>query len=279
MTEPEAPSARRRGSGFSVTEGQTGAADKEEHWTIGSRFKPSAPEESGHGKFGSAKGKNEPVLARDTPDEGDWRARKAPGGTSREYPRQYRCNASPQLIRFLTASSSTPPTPQISRKKLELLPRSSAGSTSPSPLSSPKLASNAPRPSPFGAAKSVHSYELRDIILTRCRPVDISTKEREITARLELTKDRAPQHSMSRTNSRQATERGPTHSTKTSSIAPTPESSAALASSTVRPTLSFANAAGAKTTIVGRTDDQKAIKEDTTSTADDVIDQVLEMSV
>ncbi|KAH0833155.1 hypothetical protein J3R83DRAFT_12181 [Lanmaoa asiatica] len=247
VLEPEAPSARRKGSGFSNTEGQTGAADKEEHWIIGSRFKPSAPEESAHGKFSSVKGKYESIQARDTPDEGDWRTRKTPGGTS--------------------PSSSTPPTPQISRKKLELLPRSSTGSTSPSPLSSPKLASNAPRPNPFGAAK----------------PVDISTKEREVTARLELTRDRVPQHSVSRTNSRQAVERGPTHPTKASSIpnstAPTPGSSAALATSTVRPSFSFANAAGAKTTAVGRTDDQNVTKEDTTPGVDSTTDQVVEMSV
>lgn len=157
VAEPEASSARRRGSGFSITEGQAGAADKEEHWAMGSKFKPSAQEESVPGKFGSVKGKYESAHTRDTPDEGDWRARKAPGGTSREYPCRYLCNASPQLICLDTASSSTPPTPQISRKKLELLPRSSAGSTSPSPLSSPKLPSNVPRPNPFGAAKSVHS--------------------------------------------------------------------------------------------------------------------------
>lgn len=85
--EPEAPSARRKGSGFSITEGQAGAADREEHWTMGSRFKPS---EEGHGKFGSVKGKFEPVQARDAPDEGDWRAaRRAPGGTSRGYLHQY----------------------------------------------------------------------------------------------------------------------------------------------------------------------------------------------
>lgn len=158
VVEPEAPPTRRRGSGFSITEGQAGAADREEHWTMGSRFKPSSPEESAHGKFGSIKGKHEPVHARDSPDEGDWRTRKAPGGTSREYPCQYFENALFQLIRSHTASSSTPPTPQISRKKLELLPRSSTGSTSPSPLSSPKLASNAPRLNPFGAAKLVHPH-------------------------------------------------------------------------------------------------------------------------
>ena len=275
VAESEAPSARRRGSGFSITEGQAGAADREEHWTLGSRFKPSAPEESVHGKLGSVKGKPESIHARDAPDEGDWRApRRAPGGSSREYPRQHLDDASLQLIHSDTASSSTPPTPQIGRKKLELLPRTSTGSASPSPLSSPKLASNVPRPSPFGAAKSVHSYESRDIILTRRRPVDISVKEREITARLEHTKDRGPQDSMSRTNSRQATER-PTHPTKVSSTSPSaatpPASSAALAASTVRPAFSFAKAAA-----VGRSDDEKATKEDTTSAVDNVTDQVLE---
>ena len=150
VVEPEAPSARRRGSGFSITEGQTGAADREEHWTIGSKFKPSSPEESTYGKFSSVKGKSESIVARDPPDEGDWRARRAP---SREYLSQYVSNISSQLIRRGTANSSTPPTPQIGRKKLELLPRASTGSTSPSPLSSPKLPSNPPRSNPFGAAK------------------------------------------------------------------------------------------------------------------------------
>lgn len=66
-----------------------------------------------------------------------------------------------KLISSRTASSSTPPTPQISRKKLELLPRSSTGSTSPSPLSSPKFASNPPRSNPFGAARLVDLHESR----------------------------------------------------------------------------------------------------------------------
>lgn len=87
VAEPEAPPARRKGSGFSITEGQAGAADREEHWTMGSKFKPSAPEESVPAKFGSVKGKYEST--RDTPDEGDWRAKRAPGGSSREYLRQY----------------------------------------------------------------------------------------------------------------------------------------------------------------------------------------------
>ncbi|KAF9223582.1 hypothetical protein BS17DRAFT_780855 [Gyrodon lividus] len=251
LPEPEAPPPRRRGSGFSTPEGQISVADKEEHWSMGSRFKP---EEPALGKLGSVKGRYDSVHARDGLDESDWRARRAPGGTS--------------------PSSSTPPTPQISRKKLELLPRSSTSSTSPSPLSSPKLASNpsAPRANPFGAAK----------------PVDVSSKEREVTARLEkerdIAKDRSPQHSMSRTSSRQATERGPAHATRTApSTNPADPSASASDSPTtpaisanVRPSFSFANAAGAKPASA-KSDDQQESKAD--STVDSIVDQVVNTPV
>lgn len=107
-----------------------------------------------------------------------------------------------------------------------------------------------------------------------CRPVDISTKDREISARLELAKERAPQHSMSRTNSRQPTERGPSQQTSPST-APASGPAPSLTTSTVRPSVSFANAAGAKTTVEGM-DDQKATKEDTTSAVHDVADQEMD---
>ena len=90
---------------------------------------------------------------------------------------------------------------------------------------------------------------------------------------------------MSRTSSRQATERGPTKALSTAastaaSTAPASGSSVGLATSTVRPSLSFANAAGAKTTAVGRTDDdEQATKEDTASVVGDVTELVVEMSV
>ncbi|KIJ66794.1 hypothetical protein HYDPIDRAFT_174153 [Hydnomerulius pinastri MD-312] len=244
VPEPEPPAVRRRGSGFSTPEGQTGAADKEEHWAIGGKFKPSAPapEEPSHGKFGSVRGRFDSTAAKDAPDEGDWRSARprAPGGTS--------------------PSSSTPPTPQVSRRKLELLPRSSTNSTTPTPLSSPKLASNpgAPKASPFGAAK----------------PVDVTSKEREIAVRIEkereIAKERVPQHSMSRTSSRQATERGPGNATRgppsntVSSPTTTGSPTTPSTSANVRPSFSFAHAAGAN-------------KED--SAVDSVADQVAEISV
>jgi hypothetical protein len=61
------------------------------------------------------------------------------------------------------ATSSTPPTPQLTRRKLELLPRSGNTSATPSPLASPKMAQSTPasRPSPFGAARFVSPARTR----------------------------------------------------------------------------------------------------------------------
>lgn len=225
VPEPDVLPSSRRGSGLSTPEGQPSPADRDEHWSMGSKFRPSLADEVPSGRFGSLRGKYESFQAKDGgPDEGDWRGgrARAQGGTS--------------------PSSSTPPTPQLSRKKLELLPRSSTSSTTPSPLSSPKMSSNPPVPkaNPFGAAK----------------PVDVSSKEREVVARLEkereAIKERVPQHSMSRTSSRQATERsGATRTTPPQAVSsPTTSHSPISTSSNVRPSFSFANAASKKVPTV-----------------------------
>ncbi len=62
----------------------------------------------------------------------------------------------------MTATGSVPSTPQMGRRKLDLLPRSGAPSVQPSPLSSPKSASHntVPRSSPFGAAKYALAFLL-----------------------------------------------------------------------------------------------------------------------
>ncbi|KAG6878073.1 hypothetical protein C0992_008652 [Termitomyces sp. T32_za158] len=220
VVSEDMPPPRRR-SGFSTPEGQSGPADQAETWVRGSKFTPApnAPEE----RFGSLRGKGDMGPPRDLPtDESDWRARKS--------------NISP--------ASSTPPTPQISRRKLELLPRSGAPSAAQTPLSSPKMGptptSSVTRNSPFGAA----------------RPVDVANKDKEITERLEKERETVKDRiSMSRTNSRQASERAPDTRIPPSASANAPASSANVASPktaprslapTVRPTLSFANAAAAK---------------------------------
>ncbi|KAI6129923.1 hypothetical protein EV401DRAFT_721058 [Pisolithus croceorrhizus] len=240
VAELDAPRSSRKGSGMSIPDSQLSSADKEEHWSMGSKFRPSLSDEAPSGRFGSLRSRNESLHAKDGgPDEGGWRGgrARAQGGTS--------------------PSSSTPPTPQLSRKKLELLPRSSTGSTTPSPLSSPKMSTNpaVPKANPFGAAK----------------PVDVSSKERDIAARLEkereAIKDRVPQHSMSRTSSRQATERpAATRTPPQAASSPTMSHSPISASSNVRPSFSFANAASAKVPTTNSEDKRGGEEESVTIT-------------
>ncbi|KAF9024940.1 hypothetical protein BDZ89DRAFT_1092730 [Hymenopellis radicata] len=153
-------SRRRKDPAFE----SSGAADREDKWTIGSKFKAAAPVEESGSRFGSVRGRGDmgpprgdmgpprdPVV-----EESDWRSSKRPerGSTSR------------MLLDFLdiwcssdlcVASNSTPPTPQM-RRKLELLPRSGSASGTSSPLSSPKIgptpSASIPtsRSNPFGAA-------------------------------------------------------------------------------------------------------------------------------
>ncbi|TFK40088.1 hypothetical protein BDQ12DRAFT_680318 [Crucibulum laeve] len=230
-SEPEIPSFKRKTPGFIPQDGQASAADKEEVWSIGSKFKPAAPtmvEDSTGSKFGSSRGKSDMGPPKESVnEESDWRSSARPRPIART---------------SISPNSSTPPTPQLNRRKLELLPRSGNASASPSPLSSPKIGptppvSNPSRSNPFGAAK----------------PVDVTTREKEVAERLE--KDREANKdklSMSRTSSRTAIERTPIARTRTPP--PSSSNSASLASMksvntlipNVRPTLSFANVAANK---------------------------------
>ncbi|PPQ63920.1 hypothetical protein CVT24_010318 [Panaeolus cyanescens] len=178
------PSFKRKGSGF-FAGAEPGAADKEDTWAIGGKFKATAPSDEPPSRFGSLRGgrsdmgpPKEPAAA----DEGDWRsAARGPKSASR------------------TSRISTPPTPQLARRKLELLPRSGNASSSPSPLSSPKMAHTPPvsggasRSNPFGAA----------------RPVDVTNREKEVEDRLERERGAVQEKlSMSRTSSRTGVDRG-----------------------------------------------------------------------
>ncbi|TDL25479.1 hypothetical protein BD410DRAFT_784469 [Rickenella mellea] len=232
-TEAEPPANRRRGSGFSTPEGQASAADQEETWTIGAKFKPSAGGEAERGgRFGSMGRKGDmgpppPALGEDS----DWRS------SSRPRPSTWSSNS---------PTSSVPSTPQMSRRKLELLPRSTAASAQPTPVSSPKspaFTGSTIRPNPFGAAK----------------PVDVSARENEVLQKLEKDREEIKErvtHSMSRQSSKQARERPsavssdgaktpPSASAPPASPPPAPGSPRASAS-TVRPAFSFAKAASAK---------------------------------
>jgi len=226
--EPDAPPFRRKVSGFITPDSQAGAADKEDVWTIGSRFKPSAngAAEETLGRSVSHRAKSDMGLPRESPsDEGDWRSSAR--------------SQKPNTLGSVSPNNSNPPTPQLARKKLELLPRSGHASVSPSPLSSPKMGSTPPtssasRANPFGGA----------------RPVDVSSRDREVAERIEREREvNNPKLAMSRTSSRTGVERSsikrpqtpPTSTVNVQSKPPVPS----LVPS-VRPSLSFANVAAKK---------------------------------
>ncbi|KAL0954715.1 hypothetical protein HGRIS_003668 [Hohenbuehelia grisea] len=254
-SEPEVP--KRRGPGFGV--GSSGAADAEETWSIGNKFKPSAPSEDGGGsRFGSMRGRGDMGPPKDVSvGESDWRRPKPAS----------RGSGSP--------TSSIPSTPQMGRRKLELLPRSGSDSVSHTPLASPKgdsmlsasSTSSASKPSPFGAA----------------RPVDVSSREREVAEKVErereAAKERGTGHSMSRTNSHTGGERtafGMTRSSPSATAASQSSTSPRLAAkatppaSNVRPAFSFANAAAKKDAGSSKSEVQEpAATEDKTATRTD----------
>ncbi|KAJ7650594.1 hypothetical protein FB45DRAFT_986533 [Roridomyces roridus] len=239
--DTETSSYRRKGSGFTTPDGQPSPADRDEAWAIGSKFRPAAPEESGSGsRFGSRGRSDMPPPKESIFDEGDWRSARPKSSVSRTL---NSIVVGLLLTCFAPASNSTPPTPQLNRRKLELLPRSGGASTAPSPLSSPKIGPTpnvAPRSSPFGAAK----------------PVDVSSREKEVVERVEKDREIMKEKlTMSRTSSRTAVERTAFNRTRTPppsspaspKLAPAVAASKPTASTapTVRPTLSFASAAGA----------------------------------
>ena len=157
---PESEGAPRRKTSTFASE-SVGAADKEETWTMGSKFKPSEDEGTGR-KTSTFRGRGDmgpPSSAPESPAESDWRSGPRQGLSSRNSTSR-ECVALPIRNNHLlegTATSSTPPTPQLTRRKLELLPRTGTASSTPSPLASPKMSQSTPasRPSPFGAAKFV----------------------------------------------------------------------------------------------------------------------------
>ncbi|KAF9565435.1 hypothetical protein CPC08DRAFT_190477 [Agrocybe pediades] len=251
--EPEAPSFKRKGSGFLGSEAQGGIADKEDVWVIGSKFKPSGNgvADDGSGRAHRPKGDMGPPK-ESLADEGDWRS-------SARSAKPFNARTSP--------NSSTPPTPQLARKKLELLPRSGSASVSPSPLSSPKMgstpATNTPKTNPFGGA----------------RPVDVSTRDKEVTERLEREREiQQEKLSMSRSTSRTGVERSMLsrpHTPPVSSANSQPRTSPAKApgpslAPTVRPTLSFANVAAKKDSPLKTVDDVDSSKETPEKLADEV---------
>ncbi|KZT19245.1 hypothetical protein NEOLEDRAFT_1102546 [Neolentinus lepideus HHB14362 ss-1] len=265
VPESETPSFRKRSSGFFAGDVHVPPPESDEPWAIGSKFKPSVDEASAS-KFGSVRGRSEFERAREPPpsttaDEGDWRSAARPRPVARN-------SSSP--------TGSTPPTPQMGRRKLELLPRSTSGSASPSPLASPKMASStvggaSSRSNPFGAAK----------------PVDVTAREQEVTQKIEREREAARErvsHPMSRTSSRTGTDRNPsilTRSPPPSSAPLTPSSPRAspAQSATVRPAVSFASAAGGRKELTSAEENEQKEEEASEDRVGEITSQVAEVAI
>lgn len=93
-----------------------------------------------------------------------------------------------------------------------------------------------------------------------------------------MTKERLPQHSMSRSSSRQATERpgGATRTPPQALSSPTSSHPSVSTSANVRPLFSFANAAGAKVPLVNNQNKRVGEEE---SVVDGAAEQVADLSV
>ncbi|KAI0671962.1 hypothetical protein C8Q78DRAFT_1031600 [Trametes maxima] len=237
-----------------------GPADTEETWSKGSKFRPSAPAEGERpgSRFGSLRSRGEMGPPRDGPpnvaEESDWRR-----------PRTISRNST-------SPSNSTPPTPQMGRRKLELLPRSSSStSATPSPLASPNPSSTS-RSNPFGAA----------------RPVDVSAREAEAQQKIEKEREEVREkvahnpHPMSRTSSRTGSHRGTQRATPPASTVHSPTSAHSpptpqqehhkLPPANVRPAFSFANAAA------GKKDVETAAKDEVSTITEKIEEVELEPS-
>lgn len=184
MPPPPPPSDRpgmgsRKPSGFSNQEGPAHPADSEDSWSKGSKFSPPSEPSGARKSSFFGRGDAAPRAAEDDPS--DWRSGPRRGGhtgPSNGRPNNDRSRVlsySSFLIytNFYPASESVPSTPNMGRRKLELLPRTASQSTATSPIGSPKASTpSGVRANPFGAAK----------------PVDATAREREIEEKLANTR-------------------------------------------------------------------------------------------
>ncbi|KAG9016498.1 hypothetical protein FRB95_003820 [Tulasnella sp. JGI-2019a] len=161
----------RKASGFVPLEG-THAADTDNVWQKGSKFSPSEPERPAFSAAkGSFFGRRDSSLRPGEEEPTDWRSapRKQPapptpgnGGRSNER----------------SPTGSVPSTPNMGRRKLDLLPRTANQSNATSPVGSPKAATPTAilaRANPFGDAK----------------PVDAASREKEIEEKYAKEKEAA----------------------------------------------------------------------------------------
>jgi translation initiation factor 4B len=94
--ESEGPPFKRKGSGFAPSDGQLATADKEDTWSIGSKFRPSTDGSHDEAqKFASIRAKGDMGPPKEIPsDEPDWRSARpkpARGSVSRKFAPNHVC--------------------------------------------------------------------------------------------------------------------------------------------------------------------------------------------
>lgn len=278
--ESEAPSFKRKGSGFNTPD--AGAADKDENWSIGSKFKAAGPEEG----MGKPRPRGDMGPPKELPsDEGDWRSArpaKPLGGPRASISRM--CFFYYQ--RFSTDLSLQP------TALLPLLPYSLVRNWSsyqgrvalrfpPALFRRPRWHLQHPQylfPSPILLVRPsmcqrwiLSAYTCTD---NARRPVDVSNRDKEVAERLERDKGAVQEKlSMSRSNSRPGMERPA--GAATPAAAPPPKNPVAKAPGpslvpTVRPTLSFANVAAKKESALKKGTDAEEVAEEAEKVAEDL---------
>lgn len=99
-SDHESSSSRRRGSGFWTPDTHGGAADKDEAWQIGSKFKPSnVPPTEGPSRVSNLRGISK---EQSSVDEGDWRAARPRSAANSSRTRSRLCHQS-DFIRFISS--------------------------------------------------------------------------------------------------------------------------------------------------------------------------------
>ena len=121
------------------------------------------------------------------------------------------------------------------------------------------------RGSPFGAARYVCIDSFQSQFLTDCRPVDVSSRDKEVADRLERDREaNLEKIAMSRSDSRTGRDRNLASRPQTppASKLSTQTSGPPTLTSTVRPSLSFANVAAKKESSASRNEEAQMVSGD-----------------
>lgn len=184
--EPREAGPPRSSSGFIERENVlTGAAATEETWSRGAKFSPAptpAPAADRPDAPARASSKDTAPIRPELEEKSDWRSSRKPSIAAESSP-----------------SNSVTPSPQPTRRALNLAPRSASASATPESATSPTTSSAttaaaaSTKPSPFGAARAVDTAAKDSEAAEKLRLMDEQIKaDREAKAKqVEAEKEKA----------------------------------------------------------------------------------------